>query len=284
MKKYIQLLRIKNYIKNFLIFLPFVFSGLFLKFGDEYLTVLLGFIAFCLTSSFIYIINDWFDRDKDKLHPIKCKRPLASGVISGKQVIVVSLFLLFGIISIMCILHNIWICLLIGCYILLNIIYSLKLKNIPVVDISVLSIFFIIRIYYGAFLANVPVSIYLYLTVMSVAFMMGVNKRKKEKLHSEDCRNTLKFYTVDFLSRLSQSFMSLSIVSYSLWIVSDTNAYLNKSVMQISIFLVVFILIYYQHLVDSMDNGNPVDVVCDNKLLLSSIVLYGVLMIMGFII
>lgn len=284
MKKYIQLLRIKNYIKNFLIFLPFVFSGKCLTFDNTYLIMILGFIAFCLSSSFIYIINDLLDRHEDKLHAVKCQRPLASGALSCGQAICVDIVLALSIMIIMLFLHNVWLCLLIGIYIGLNIVYSCKLKNIPIVDISVLCCFFIIRIYFGAFLVDVPVSIYLYLTVMAVAFMMGVIKRKQEKLHNANCRYSLKFYTVDFLSRLSHTFMSLSIVFYSLWIVSDTNAYLNKSVMQLSIFLVVFILMYYQYVVDNSKNGNPVDVLFENKGLLIALLCYALLIIVGFMI
>ena len=117
MKKYIQLLRIKNYIKNFLIFLPFVFSGKCLTFDNTYLIMILGFIAFCLSSSFIYIINDLLDRHEDKLHAVKCQRPLASGALSCGQAICVDIVLALSIMIIMLFLHNVWLCLLIGIYI-----------------------------------------------------------------------------------------------------------------------------------------------------------------------
>lgn len=283
MKKYFRLLRLKNYIKNFLIFLPFVFSGAFTIINSNYINLLVGFVAFCFASSFIYILNDYMDMDKDKLHPVKCNRPLASGEISVKKAICIAIILSVCILLSLFYLRILPAAILLLLYIFLNLLYSLKLKNVPIVDVAILSLFFIIRIYYGAFLVGVPVSVYLYLTVMSVSFMMGVNKRKNEKRLSEDCRSTLNYYSYDFLNKMSQTFMSLSAIFYSLWIISDTNILFNKTIMQISIFLVVFILMLYQYIVDKDDNGNPVDVLLNNKMLLLSVLAYGVLIIVAFL-
>lgn len=283
MKKYFRLLRLKNYIKNFLIFLPFVFSGAFTTINSNYINLLVGFVAFCFASSFIYILNDYMDMDKDKLHPVKCNRPLASGEISVKKAICIAIILSVCILLSLFYLRILPAAILLLLYIFLNLLYSLKLKNVPIVDVAILSLFFIIRIYYGAFLVGVPVSVYLYLTVMSVSFMMGVNKRKNEKRLSEDCRSTLNYYSYDFLNKMSQTFMSLSAIFYSLWIISDTNILFNKTIMQISIFLVVFILMLYQYIVDKDDNGNPVDVLLNNKMLLLSVLAYGVLIIVAFL-
>lgn len=284
MKKYLQLLRVKNYIKNGLIFLPFVFSGMFLDFDVNYIIMLLGFLAFCASSSIVYILNDYKDRDKDKLHPKKCLRPLASGSISGGQALFIAILLLLFVLFVMLYLHNPLAIVLILAYIGLNVGYTFKFKKLPVIDISVLSMFFILRIYYGAALLNIDVSVYLCLTIMSASLMMGVNKRKKEKQQNQDCRDTLKFYSDDFLSKLSQSFLSLSIVFYTLWIMSDTNLLINKWVMQLSIFLVVFILTYYQYIIEKSDDGNPVDVLLSDKLLVGLAIVYVILIIFGFFI
>ncbi|MCQ2532257.1 MAG: UbiA prenyltransferase family protein [Saccharofermentans sp.] len=283
MKKYLQLLRVKNYVKNALIFLPFIFSGSFLTIGDNYVKMVIGVLIFCMTSSLIYIFNDYIDRDKDKLHPKKRHRPLACGTVTPRTAIVFMVILFVGAALLTAILGQInvgkWLIL----YLICNVLYTIWLKNIPVLDITVLAVFFIIRIYYGASLINVPVSDYLLLTVMSVAFLMGANKRQKEKLQSDDYRGSLKYYSNDFLSKISQMFLVLSIVFYSLWILSDTNMLLNKSIMLISIIIIIFILLNYQYLVDNNDDGNPVNIFLSSPVLLLSTLGYCVVIFLGFL-
>ena len=283
MSNLLRLLRVKNYIKNLLIFLPFIFAGLIETFDSNYVTMLIGFIAFCFASSFIYIINDYVDIEKDRLHPKKCNRPLASGAIKPSTAIVIVIILTLAMLGIMFYLRNLSALIWIGIYIVLNILYSLWLKKIPVVDITVLSLFFVIRIYYGAALINVPVSIYLFMTVFFVALMMGANKRKKEKTTSESCRDTLSLYSDDFLSKLSWISMGLGIAFYAIWIISGTNTLINHAVMVISIVFVFFILVDYQYTLEKTDDGNPVDLLLSNKSLLLSSIAYVILMIVGFL-
>ena len=283
MKKYLQLLRVKNYIKNALIILPFVFSGNFLTLADNYIRILIGIILFCLSSSLIYIFNDLIDRKKDQLHPKKCNRPLASGIIPIKVAYIFMAILLILIAGGLAWFNNlqatIWICV----YIFLNVLYSLYLKNIPIIDIALLSSFFIIRIYFGASLINVTVSSYLHLMIMSVAFLMGANKRNKDKKLSADSRGNLALYSSEFLTKISQVFLGLSIVFYSLWVLSDTNTLINKTFLLISIMIVVLILLFYQYLVDSNDDGNPVDVFLSNPLIIVLSLIYCIIIIIGFL-
>ena len=101
---YIKLMRPKHYIKNFLVFLPLLFSGMFFD-KNNILTCLLGFICFSLLASTIYIINDIKDKDKDKMHKTKFNRPIASGKVSVKNAIILDI-LLITIIVLICILGN----------------------------------------------------------------------------------------------------------------------------------------------------------------------------------
>ena len=283
MKKYIRLLRFKNYIKNFLIFFPFIFSGTFMNLDDSYITMLIGFAAFCCMSSAVYIINDIMDVEKDRLHPKKSKRPIASGEVKISAAIILAIVLsAISIISGIC-LHNYMAVVLLIAYLILNIAYSSFLKNQPIIDIAVLSLFFIIRVYFGGVLVNVPISIYLYLTTMSVAFMMGANKRQKEKISSEECRDTLKLYPDGFLPKIAQTSMGLGIVFYALWVIGDTNILINTSAARISIFFVVVILMYYQYIIDKSEDGNPVDIIFANPSIILLASLYVALMVFGFV-
>ena len=283
MKKYLQLLRVKSYVKNALIILPFVFSGMFLSLNENYLRLIIGIIIFCLTSSLIYIFNDLIDRNKDQLHPQKRNRPLASGVIPLKTAYIFMAVLLILIAGGLAWFNNFQATIWIIVYIVLNGLYSLYFKNIPIIDIALLSSFFIIRIYYGASLINITVSSYLHLTIMSVAFLMGANKRNKEKILNSDSRGSLAFYSSEFLTKISQVFLGLSIVFYSLWVLSNTNTLINKTIMLISIMIVVLILLFYQYLVDNNDDGNPVDIFLSNPLIILLSLIYSIIMILGFL-
>ena len=127
MKNYIKLIRVKHWLKNLLVFLPIFFSKNILN--TNYLIIcLLAFIVFCFASSIIYVLNDMSDIEKDKLHPIKKNRPLASGKISKKQAWLVMIFLASIISIIMYFFYkkteNIFVILIPLIYIVLNIFYK----------------------------------------------------------------------------------------------------------------------------------------------------------------
>ena len=182
MKNYIKLMRVKHYIKNGLIILPIFFSqGLF-----NYATlrnVFFAFLSFSLMCSVVYIINDIRDIEKDKKHPEKMKRPLASGKIKKKNA-----YMLLSILLIISLFLNafsttgknliISYFLLFG-YLILNILYSFGLKNVPLIDIIILVSGFVIRIIYGSVTTSIEISSWLYLTIMSMAFYLGLGKEEK---------------------------------------------------------------------------------------------------------
>lgn len=147
MKKYINLIRVKHYIKNLLIFLPIIFSQRITD-TTALIRTLIAFILFCISTSIIYVINDIRDIDKDRNHPKKKTRPLASGEISIKQaikvIIVLSIILICGMIVFF--RNNVYVIVVILLYIIMNMLYSLKLKNIPILDIAILVTGFLLRV------------------------------------------------------------------------------------------------------------------------------------------
>lgn len=149
MKEFIKLLRVKHYIKNFLIFIPLLFAGELFDL-DRLLKAVIGFFSFCVVSSIVYIINDLKDVGKDKNHPKKKNRPIASGKICKKTAIGIIIILLVIAIILLFELNNMWASVFVCLYIGLNIAYSFGLKNKPIVDVVILSSGFVIRIIYGA--------------------------------------------------------------------------------------------------------------------------------------
>lgn len=279
MKNYLKLMRVHHYLKNALIFLPLIFSGNF--FNLNLLSkCLLAFLAFSLASSFVYIINDIKDVEKDKLHEVKKNRPIASGKISIKNAKILAIFVL--IISLILTLLATktdplgWIYLVL--YLLLNIGYSFGLKNIALVDIVILVSGFLIRVMFGSVVTNIQVSNLLYLTVMAMSFYLGLGKRRNEiDKQGSSSRQVLKFYTRQFLDKNMYLCLCLVIVFYALWCIDPIISSQYPNI----IWTVPFILIIcmkYSLIIENESFGDPIDVLLSDKVLILLILIYGLLM------
>lgn len=278
-----KLLRVKNYIKNLLILLPLVFSKNLFNFS-VLPSVFFCVVSFCALSSAVYIFNDLCDRKNDALHPQKCKRPIASGDVSVKKAIVVLCFLV-----VISFLANYFACgfslvpwLLIFSYLILNVLYSVKLKHVPLLDIVILVSGFLIRVFYGAKIIDVSVSNWLYLTVLAVSFYMGLGKRRNEiKLSGDnDTRSVLSFYSYDFLDKNMYVCSALAIVFYSLWCVdASTIASFGSNKLIYTIPFIILICMSYSLSVEKSESDDPVDIVFENKFLLILILLYALTLV-----
>lgn len=275
MKDYLKLIRIKHWIKNFLVFLP-ILCGNVLNCHNIIITTY-GFLSFCFASSFVYIINDIKDIEKDKLHPRKKSRPLASGKISKKSAIIVAIILIiisliFNFLTNMK-FFNPSLCLLL-IYLIVNILYSFGLKNIAIVDIVFLTLGFILRVYYGSFITSTPVSEWLFLTIMSGALFLGLGKRKKEAIQNKEVRESLKDYTKEFLNNFQYTSLSLTLVFYSLWTIEKGTKYLIFTTA-----LVLIIFMRYCLDIEKNDEGDPATIFYSDKTLLILSSIYALTMI-----
>ncbi len=281
LKNILKLMRIKHYLKNGLIFLPLIFnSQLFEK--EPLLMTFYGFISFCLISSAVYVINDIKDVEKDRMHKIKKNRPIASGTISIKEAI-----LLFIVLTIFSLSINIFIIkkfssiLLISLYLILNIMYSLGLKNIPIIDVVILVSGFVIRVIYGASIMSIEISKWLYLTVMSGSFFMGFGKRRNEIIkQGNDSRAVLKYYTKDYLDKFMYACLVLTLMFYSLWSVDTSTTAKFGENMIYTIPLVMIIFMKYSLDIEGNSYGDPVDVITSDKILMCMV---GILAISMYI-
>ena len=272
MKKYIELIRVKHWIKNILIFIPMITAKI-VNF-DNIITCLLGFFAFSFASSFIYIINDIRDIEKDKLHERKKKRPLPSGRIKKKTAIIIAIIMLIISFVASCLAKQTILTptiLLVITYVLLNIGYSFGLKDVAIIDLTILASGFVIRVYYGAALVDVAVSKWLLLTTVSIALFCGIGKRKKELIKQKESRAVLKKYTEAYLNKFEEIVLSLTLVFYSLWTIDQQNEYLIYTVP-----LLIIIFMKYSLIVETSDEGDPTTILFSDKLLLALCGLYGI--------
>lgn len=281
MKKYIKLLRINHYIKNFLIFLPLIFSGNFFS-TNLFIITIVEFISFSLVASSVYVFNDIQDVDKDRLHPVKKSRPIASGEISLKKAYFVFIILLILSLILQIILYKnaqfqfqtllvTTSCLLL--YLFINIIYSKWAKHIPIFDIVILALGFIIRVYYGGYAISIPISNWLYLTILSFSFYLVIGKRRGEYIKSVETRPVLKHYSKEFLDKLMYVFLSLTLVFYSLWCVFGVDKAISDSIL-FSIIIVIFIVLKYSLIVEGDSLADPVDVLTHDKTLMFGLLVY----------
>ena len=279
MKKYIKLARIHHYIKNLFVFLP-LFFGMQLLNVNLLVKCLFGFAAFSLITSCIYIINDIHDIESDKLHPKKKSRPLASGEISVKNGITfaIVLFVFGGIFAVMASGVNIVGYVFLLVYFLLNLIYSFGGKNIPIFDVAVLASGFLIRLLYGAYITGIDISNWLYLTVLSISFYLGLGKRRNELRLGTSTRPVLKFYTYEYLDKMMHMFMAVAIVFYSLWCMADTTVQRLSEDIILTVPVVILIFMRYSLIVERDSFGDPVDVIIKDKILISLILSYFVAM------
>lgn len=280
MNEYIKLMRLKHSIKNFLIFVPLLFSGAFFNFYNIKITTI-GFAIFTLIASSIYIINDINDKENDMKHPTKCKRPIASGKISVKNAILFCIFDIF-LVCLLVFFNKIpkYSILLLILYFVINIGYSSGLKNIPLLDIVILVSGFVIRVLFGASLLNIELSNWLILTILTISFYLGLGKRRNEiEKNGSNSRKVLEYYNKNFLDKNMYMLLSTAIVFYSLWSVDNYMVEKSNNLMVWTVPIVIIIAMKYSMNIEDSSDGDPVEVILKDKMLLSLGFIYALVLI-----
>lgn len=276
-RNYIKLMRLKHCVKNILILLPLVFSGEFFQYG-KLLSSALGFLAFSFLASAVYILNDIQDVEKDRLHPKKKFRPIASGKVSEKQGKVLSVVAMIGAITLNFLATTNYVSFIfLGIYLVMNIFYSKGLKNVPLLDIVVLASGFLLRLIYGGIVTNIHISSWLYLTVITASFYMGLGKRRNELGKSGNQINTrkvLKYYNYAFLDKNMYMCLGLTNAFYALWVIGT-----QKEVMIWTVPMVMVLGMKYSLNIERDSDGDPVEVILQDKVLWLLGILYSALVI-----
>ena len=281
MKYYLQEMRVHHYIKNLLVFAPLVCSGQFLD-PDKLLPSVYAFLSFCFISSAVYFINDIRDIEKDRNHPTKRNRPIAAGRISVRSAWVFTAVLIALAFLFNCLCFRPVASVLLVLYFLLNLGYSFGLKNVPLLDITILAAGFLIRAMYGTVVTGIEMSDWLYLVILSAAFYLGLGKRRNElkKQGNEDTREVIRKYPISFLGSNMYICMGLTFVFYALWTMDEQTieAYHGNRLIW-TVPLVMLIFMKYSMTVEGNSDGDPVEVLLHDKVLLGLCALYLLLMV-----
>lgn len=263
----LTLIRIKDWLKNIIIFFPLIFSG-YLFDSSKYLILVIGFIVFALVSSFIYVLNDILDVNKDISHPLKKKsKPIANGKISIFSSLLI-LILLFIILSIILFFYPI---LLNGIllYLFVNLTYNFGIKNIPYFEFLLISLGYIIRIDTGSLLINVESSNLIIISVYCLANFFIILKRVGEiNLNVQTTRHALKYYNLQqlrYLAVLSILILFLTLLTYIYWI--------NYKLIFSILFIFIFLFQYYNLTIYTSKGERPISLIFSNLILLTTALL-----------
>jgi 4-hydroxybenzoate polyprenyltransferase len=302
LRNLLRLLRPRQWIKNLAVFAAITFTGELFN-VPVFTRVFFSFFIFCGISSGIYIINDLFDIEKDKLHPFKKFRPLAHGDISKKTAILMAIgLILVSAIGSYFIAPPFFLIAMV--YLILQFSYSAFLKDITIIDILALAGGYILRVYGGEFVSSYHISVWLLLTTISLSLFLAVGKRRSEltlvSTYSSSqiaaIRKTLSHYSERLLDVYASMFATSAFISYSLFTFLEnaraatiTNDlfmpdflpdYLKRKWLMLTIFPVVYGLMrYLQDIYEKHEGESPERVITSDKPLLVNVILWFVLVV-----
>ncbi|MDR1210126.1 MAG: UbiA prenyltransferase family protein [Clostridiales bacterium] len=267
--RWFRLARPKHCVKNLLLLLPVVF-GRSLFDIDKLRAVGVGFAAFCLLSSAVYVFNDIMDAPTDRLSEDKKLRPVASGEISAGAAGIFSLLLALGAFCLDLLLGvGGWPFL--AAYAAVNALYSAGLKNYPILDVAILSAGFVLRVLYGAAATGIEVSRWLVLTVVAFSLFMGLGKRRQEYA-ANGPRKSLAAYGSAFLDKNMYMCVTLGNAFYALWAIDRASK--GSSAIVWTAPLVILICMRYSLDIESGASGDPVEVFFGDKWLIAAAIVY----------
>ncbi|MEK7092653.1 MAG: decaprenyl-phosphate phosphoribosyltransferase [Patescibacteria group bacterium] len=297
----LRLLRPRQWIKNLAIFAAITFTGYLFEWPILE-KVILGFFVFCGLSSSVYVINDIFDREKDRLHPFKKFRPIAHKDISVPNALAIAILLIGGsLLAALFVTPAFFLCVLV--YLALHILYSMVLKHIAVIDIIVIAAGYILRVYAGEFASGLHISVWLLLATIALSLFLAIGKRRSEltllskysPAEIKLTRASLSHYSERLLDVYASVFATSTFIFYSLFTFLENPSgfkislgilmpeflpdFFNRKWLMITIIPVVYGLMrYLQDIYEKHEGESP------DRVLLSDIPLLATVCIWGFLV
>jgi len=267
--KLIKLMRPHQYVKNLFIFLPLFFA---LKITDTSLlfNAVIAFIAFSLTASAIYTLNDYLDIEEDKQHPKKKYRPLASGAVSKFQAISIMSVLFVAGSTLMTIL-SLKAAGILAAYVIMNIAYTFYLKHIAILDVVIIAIGFVLRLFIGSAVTGIPLSMWIVIMTFLLALFMALAKRRDDMLIYLDTgkkmRKVIDGYNLQFLDTAMSIMASVVIVAYVIYASSaEVIARVNNDYLYLTgLFVILGVMRYLQVAFVLKDSGSPTKIVLKDR-------------------
>ncbi|HEY5003614.1 MAG TPA: decaprenyl-phosphate phosphoribosyltransferase [Ktedonobacteraceae bacterium] len=296
MQALLKEMRPRQWTKNLAVFIGLVFAGHLFQ-ASSFTRTALAFVAFCLASSTIYLINDLLDLEKDRQHPVKRLRPLASGKLPISWAIgaLVGLVLCTGIVTAIIFIipigskpdifaafggANLLFTLTIVAYLVLMVLYSIRLKHIVLLDVFIIASGFVLRIIAGAVVVPVSISPWLYIVTCFLSLFLAFSKRRHELVllqgQASQHRQILKEYSIPMLDQMITIAVTGTIMSYSLYTIEGSVS--HHHLIAITLPLVLYGMFRYLYLVYMrMEGGSPEEVLLRDRHILGTVILCVVL-------
>ena len=281
----IKLMRPHQYVKNLFIFLP-LFFALKIAETDLLLQAFIAFISFSLTASAIYTLNDYHDIEEDRQHPKKKNRPLASGAISKTQAIgIMAILSLLGFALMLSL--SLQAGAILATYVLMNIAYSFYLKHIAILDVTIIAIGFVLRLFIGSAVTGIALSMWIVIMTFLLALFLALAKRRDDVLiyleTGKKMRKVIDGYNLPFLDGAMMIMASVVIVSYTLYTTStEVVTRMDSQYLYLTaLFVILGIMRYLQIAYVLQDSGSPTKIVLRDRF--TQLTLLGWILSFGWI-
>ncbi|MEI3791203.1 MULTISPECIES: decaprenyl-phosphate phosphoribosyltransferase [unclassified Chryseobacterium] len=283
MKKYFKLLRVEQWVKNLFVFVPLFFSGNITNL-DLLNKSIFAFIIFSLAASVVYILNDYNDIEADRKHPEKRRRPLASGAVSKAKALGILAALMIVDIALVFLarfyFHEpLWkFAIIIGLYIAVNLAYTFKLKHVPIIDIFIIALGFVLRVLAGGYITEIGISQWAILLTFVLALVLAIGKRRGELINAQvsgKTRKALDGYNVQFADIALSISVTLAIVCYLMFTLSpEVQARFHERVFYTVIFVVFAFLRYLQQTLVYNRTESPTKIVYRDRYIQITLILW----------
>ncbi len=274
----LRTMRPKQWTKNGFVLVALIFDGKLLDVPLA-LTAVWTLVCFSLVASSVYILNDLVDIERDRQHPRKRLRPLASGLLNpGLAKTAMVALAVAGLLGSG--LTGLNVGLTLGVYLLLNIAYCIYLKNLVIIDVMMIAVFFVIRVAAGAVAVEVSAfSPWLYICVSLLALLIAFGKRRHEIILLREAasghRSSLKQYNLPFLDQIIGIVTTSGLISYTFYSFEAETALADPSRMMLTVPLIVFVVFRYLYLIHVEERGGaPDDLLFADRPLLAAVVLW----------
>ena len=278
MKAMFNIIRPQQYIKNVFILLPLFLAGQITN--TELLSkALMAFVAFSFSASAIYIFNDYRDIKDDRKHPKKKYRALASGLISKNVALSLMTILLIMGFSLMAII-SLNALVILSIYIILNIAYSCKLKRIALLDVTIIAIGFVLRLFVGSFTYEISLGIWIVVMTFLLALFMALAKRRDDvlifKKSGNKMRKVVTGYNLQLIDGAMTIMASIIIVAYISFTTSSKNIekFQNENLYLTALFVIFGVMRYLQMTFVEKNSGSPTEIILKDKIMQINLLLW----------
>ena len=267
-----RLMRPRQWVKNAFVAAPLFFSPWAVS-TDAVLRIAAGVLCFCALSSAVYILNDYIDREADRLHAEKRHRPLAAGSVSSSAALALMAVLMAGGFAGALALDR-GFTLVLGAYFGLNLAYSLGLKRIPILDVMLIALGFVLRVYAGGALIAVTPTVWIIVCTGLLALFIALAKRRDDVVKGlgGDHRASLAGYSTRFLDTAIAIVLAALVVSYIIYTtdVENRHRFGTDWLFITTPFVVAAVLRYLQISIVEEKSGSPTEIVLTDRFLILS--------------